>query len=49
MKKWSLLLVFLAGVCSLKAQFPGGGAGKGAPNMGHVYGKLVDSTGKADF
>jgi ferric enterobactin receptor len=45
MKKWSLLLVFLAGVFSLKAQFPGGG-GKGAPNMGHVYGKLVDSAGK---
>jgi ferric enterobactin receptor len=45
MKKWSLLLVFLAGVFSSKAQFPGGG-GKGAPNMGHVYGKLVDSTGK---
>jgi len=46
MKKWSLLLTFLAGVCSLNAQFPGGGAGKGAPNMGHVYGKLVDSLGK---
>jgi ferric enterobactin receptor len=45
MKKWSLLLIFLAGVFSLKAQFPGGG-GKGAPSMGHVYGKLVDSAGK---
>lgn len=45
MKKWSLLLVFFTGVFSLKAQFPGGG-GKGAPNMGHVYGKVVDSAGK---
>jgi ferric enterobactin receptor len=45
MKKWSLLLVFVVGVFSLKAQFPGGG-GRSAPSMGHVYGKLVDSTGK---
>ncbi|HEY4965557.1 MAG TPA: carboxypeptidase-like regulatory domain-containing protein, partial [Puia sp.] len=45
MKKWSLLLVILAGVFSSKAQFPGGG-GKGAPNMGHIYGKVVDSAGK---
>ena len=30
------------------AQFPGmpGGASKSTPNMGHVYGKLVDSLGK---
>ena len=30
------------------AQFPGmpGGASKATPNMGHVYGKLVDSLGK---
>jgi ferric enterobactin receptor len=45
MKKSLLLMVFLAGVFSLRAQFPAGGAGKGIPNMGHVYGKLVDSTG----
>ncbi len=46
MKNLTLLLFFLAGSFHLKAQFPGGGAGKGVPNMGHVYGKLVDSSGK---
>jgi len=46
MKKWLLILACISGVVSLKAQFPAGGAGKGVPNMGHVYGKLVDSTGK---
>ncbi len=45
MKKWSLLFMCIAGVLSLKAQFPGGG-GRNVPNMGHVYGKLVDSAGK---
>jgi len=45
MKKWSLLLVFLAGFFSSEAQFPGGG-GRNVPNMGHIYGKLVDSAGK---
>lgn len=38
-------MVFLAAVVSVQAQFPGGGGGKGVPNMGHVYGKLEDSTG----
>ena len=47
MKKLMLLMGFLAGTFSLQAQFPGGGPGKGVPNMGHVYGKLVDSSGKA--
>ncbi len=47
MKKLLLLTGFLAGGLYLKAQFPAGGAGKGVPNMGHVYGKLVDSAGKA--
>ena len=41
-----LLLLTLCFVCgfSANAQFPTGGAGKGAPNMGHVYGKLIDSS-----
>jgi len=38
-------MVFFGGTLSLMAQFPGGG-GKGIPNMGHVYGKLVDSSGR---
>ena len=46
MKKLMLLAGFLAGGLYLKAQFPAGGTGKGVPNMGHVYGKLVDSVGK---
>ncbi len=44
MKNFLLIVTFLAGAFSLKAQFPGGG--KGVPNMGHVYGKLVDSSGR---
>ena len=40
-----MLTVFLVGAFSVKAQFPTGGAGKGVPNMGHVYGKLIDSSG----
>ena len=39
-------MAFFTGAFSLQAQFPAGGAGKGAPNMGHVYGKLVDSSGR---
>jgi len=46
MKKLMLLAGFLAGGLYLKAQFPAGGTGKGVPNMGHVYGKLVDSAGR---
>jgi ferric enterobactin receptor len=44
--KYLLLLAvsFLWGI-TVNAQFPTGGAGKGAPNMGHVYGKLMDSSG----
>src|SRR5664279_4280840 len=45
MRNLMLLTVFLVGVFSPKAQFPTGGAGKGVPNMGHVYGKLIDSSG----
>ena len=49
MKKVSLLGVLSFLTLSLFAQFPGGGAGKGSPagaNIGHVYGKIVDSAGK---
>ncbi len=41
-----MLMVFITGAFSLQAQFPVGGAGKGIPNMGHVYGKLVDNSGR---
>jgi ferric enterobactin receptor len=44
MKNFLLIMMFLGGAFSLQAQFPGGG--KGVPNMGHVYGKLVDSSGR---
>jgi len=43
MKKFLLLMFSLAGLFTVQAQFPGGG-GK-APNMGHIYGRIVDSTG----
>ncbi len=46
MKNLLLLMGLMLGGLSLKAQFPAGGAGKGVPNMGHVYGKLVDSAGR---
>lgn len=48
MKKLSLLVCILTLSVSLFAQFPGmaGGAQK-APSIGRIYGKLVDSTGKA--
>jgi ferric enterobactin receptor len=45
MKNLMLLVFFVYGSLSVRAQFPGGGMGKGVPNMGHVYGKLVDSGG----
>jgi ferric enterobactin receptor len=45
MKNLLLMMVFLVGAFSLKAQFPAGGAGRGIPNMGHIYGKLIDSSG----
>src|ERR1043166_3397759 len=44
------IAAFVFGItCALTsmAQFPGaGGAGKSVPNIGHVYGKIVDSLGK---
>jgi ferric enterobactin receptor len=45
MKNLLLMMCFLVGTFSLQAQFPGGGAGRGIPNMGHIYGKLIDSSG----
>ena len=36
----------LLGGMALQAQMPPGGAGRSVPNMGHIYGKLVDSAGK---
>jgi ferric enterobactin receptor len=50
MKKIVLLaaIIITAGLTSLYAQFPGaanGKAGQQAPNMGHIYGKITDSTG----
>jgi ferric enterobactin receptor len=45
MKNLLLMMMFLAGFISLRAQFPGGAGGRNVPNMGHIYGKLVDSSG----
>ncbi len=47
MKKILFVLTAFLFCFIAQAQFPGGGQpGKSMPNMGHVYGKLVDSTGK---
>ncbi|HEU0065045.1 MAG TPA: carboxypeptidase-like regulatory domain-containing protein, partial [Flavisolibacter sp.] len=50
MKNITILTAFLLLSAGVFAQFPvAGGGGKGAqsiPNLGHVYGKLLDSTGK---
>ncbi|HEY4155320.1 MAG TPA: carboxypeptidase-like regulatory domain-containing protein, partial [Puia sp.] len=43
MKKFLLLIFSFAGLFSVRAQFAG--AGGKAPNMGHIYGKIIDSTG----
>ncbi len=52
MKKILLFAGLLIITFNLYAQPPGGmgqmgGAGRSIPNIGHVYGKLVDSTGKS--
>jgi ferric enterobactin receptor len=46
MKKLFLSAVLVFSFSFLFAQMPGMGAGKGMPNMGRIYGKLIDSTGK---
>ena len=48
MKKIALLTgIVMMGVFSMYAQFPGanGKQGQQAPNMGHIYGKVTDSSG----
>ena len=50
MKKIALLTALVITTMTMQAQFPMGGNGKQgqqAPNMGHVYGKITDSTGVA--
>ena len=48
MKKLSLLIAVIFVTAILFAQMPGGmpGGGMGQSNMGHIYGKLTDATGK---
>src|SRR6476659_1663311 len=46
MKKLFLIVIFVCSFSFLFAQMPGIG-GKAMPNLGRVYGKLVDSTGKS--
>jgi ferric enterobactin receptor len=43
MKKFLLFMCSLTAFFAVQAQFPGGG-GK-VPNMGHIYGKIIDSSG----
>src|SRR4030095_3656777 len=50
MKKLLLFISMLMGSAALFAQFPVGAnnkTGQAPPSIGHVYGKVVDSTGKA--
>ncbi len=51
MKKFLLIAALFITTANAFAQYPGGSpSGKGGmsvPNIGHIYGKLVDSTGKA--
>ena len=47
MKKFLLSAILVFSFSFLFAQMPGMGGGKGMPNLGRIYGKLVDSTGKA--
>src|SRR5690349_9262889 len=47
-KLFTLMIIFLA-FTSIFAQMPGGmpgGARTAAPNMGHIYGKIIDADGK---
>ena len=48
MKKITLLLTAWIIALSVSAQFPGAGAGagkQGPPSIGHIYGKITDSSG----
>jgi hypothetical protein len=47
MKKFLLSAILIFSFSFLFAQMPGMGGGKAMPNLGRIYGKLVDSTGKA--
>ncbi len=52
MKRLLLIAAFLTSNCILFAQAPAGApagakAGQAIPNIGHVFGKLVDSAGKS--
>ncbi len=52
MKKLFFVLASVITALSVSAQFPGGAPGNGQPgqappSIGHVYGKLVDASGKA--
>src|ERR1700688_2112288 len=49
MKNISLIIAAIFLTISVSAQFPMGGgnaANKSAQNIGHIYGKIVDSSGK---
>ena len=47
MKKLLIFIVSVAASVAAVAQFPGaGGKGQSVPNIGHIYGKIVDSAGK---
>ena len=46
MKKFLLSAILVFSLSFVFAQMPGMG-GKAMPNLGRIYGKLVDSTGKA--
>jgi outer membrane receptor protein involved in Fe transport len=46
MKKFLIITAILFSSFSLLAQMPGMGGGRQIPNMGRVYGKVVDSSGK---
>ena len=47
MKKFLLSAILIFSFSFLFAQMPGMGGGKAMPNLGRIFGKLVDSTGKA--
>jgi ferric enterobactin receptor len=47
MKRILLIMLTALGSLTIRAQFPAmAGKGQSAPNLGHIYGKLVDSGGR---